>query len=56
MLDIYELNDSGSGRKLTEVALAHTTLIHDFVATEKHLVFFAPPVRFSPMQIGRAHV
>ena len=48
VLDIYELNDSGSGRKLTEVALAHTTLIHDFVATEKHLVFFAPPVRFSP--------
>lgn len=51
MLDIYELNDSGSGRKLTEVALAHTTLIHDFVATEKHLVFFAPPVRFSPMRL-----
>jgi all-trans-8'-apo-beta-carotenal 15,15'-oxygenase len=51
MLDIYALSDSGRGRKLTEVALAHTTLIHDFVATEKHLVFFAPPVRFSPVRL-----
>jgi carotenoid cleavage dioxygenase-like enzyme len=51
MLDIYELNDSGGGRKLAEVPLAHTTLIHDFVATERHLVFFAPPVRFSPLSL-----
>jgi all-trans-8'-apo-beta-carotenal 15,15'-oxygenase len=51
MLDIYELNDSGRGRKLTEVRLAQTTMIHDFVATEKHLVFFAPPVRFNPLRL-----
>jgi all-trans-8'-apo-beta-carotenal 15,15'-oxygenase len=43
MLDIYELNDSDGGRKLAAVPLAQTTLIHDFVATQKHLVFFAPP-------------
>lgn len=51
MLDIYELNDSGCGRKLTVVPLAQTTLIHDFVATEKHLVFFAPPVRFNALRL-----
>jgi all-trans-8'-apo-beta-carotenal 15,15'-oxygenase len=51
ILDIYELNSSGGGRKLAEVPLADTTLIHDFVATEKHLVFFAPPLRFSPLQL-----
>jgi carotenoid cleavage dioxygenase-like enzyme len=51
ILDIYELNDSGDARKLTEVQLAQTTLIHDFVATENHLVFFAPPVRFNPLRL-----
>jgi all-trans-8'-apo-beta-carotenal 15,15'-oxygenase len=51
ILDIYELNDSGGGRKLAEVPLAQTTLIHDFVATEKHLVFFAPPVRFNTLSL-----
>jgi all-trans-8'-apo-beta-carotenal 15,15'-oxygenase len=51
ILDIYELDDSGAGRKFTEVPLAQTTLIHDFVATEKHLVFFAPPLRFNPLRL-----
>jgi all-trans-8'-apo-beta-carotenal 15,15'-oxygenase len=51
MLDIYEFNDAGGVRKLPEIPLAHTTLIHDFVATEKHLVFFAPPVRFNPLRL-----
>jgi carotenoid cleavage dioxygenase-like enzyme len=51
ILDVYELNDSGGGRKLAEVPLAQTTYIHDFIATEKHLVFFAPPVRFNPLRL-----
>jgi carotenoid cleavage dioxygenase-like enzyme len=51
MLDIYELDDSGAGRKLAEVPLAQTTLIHDFVATDNHLVFFAPPLRFNPLRV-----
>jgi all-trans-8'-apo-beta-carotenal 15,15'-oxygenase len=51
ILDIYELADSGSSRRLAEVPLAHTTLIHDFAVTEKHLVFFAPPLRFTPLRL-----
>jgi all-trans-8'-apo-beta-carotenal 15,15'-oxygenase len=50
-LDIYELNDSGRSRRFAEIPLAQTTLIHDFVATEKHLVFFAPPLRFNPLRV-----
>ena len=50
ILDVYELDDSGGGRKLAEVPLAQTTLIQ-FVATEKRLVFFAPPVRFNPLRL-----
>jgi all-trans-8'-apo-beta-carotenal 15,15'-oxygenase len=51
MLDLYELADSGRGRKLAEVPLARTTMIHDFVATEKYLVFFAPPLSFNPLRL-----
>jgi all-trans-8'-apo-beta-carotenal 15,15'-oxygenase len=51
ILDIYELNDSGRGRKLAEVPLARTTMIHDFIATEKHLVFFSPPIHFNPLRL-----
>ena len=51
ILDIYELDDSGRARRFAEVPLAQTTLIHDFVATEKHLVFFAPPLRFNPLRL-----
>ena len=36
---------------LAEVPLARTTFIHDFIATEKHLVFFAPPVRLNPLSL-----
>lgn len=50
-LDIYELNDGGSARRFAEVPLSQPTLIHDFVATEKHLVFFAPPLRFNPLRL-----
>jgi all-trans-8'-apo-beta-carotenal 15,15'-oxygenase len=51
MLDIYELADSGRGRQLAQVPLPRTTMIHDFVVTEKHLVFFAPPIRFNPLRL-----
>jgi all-trans-8'-apo-beta-carotenal 15,15'-oxygenase len=51
VLDIYELDDSGRGRKLAGVPLARTTMIHDFIATEKHLVFFSPPIDFNPLRL-----
>jgi len=44
-VDIYELPDQGRARKLAAISLTGASLIHDFVATPKHLVFFAPPLR-----------
>jgi all-trans-8'-apo-beta-carotenal 15,15'-oxygenase len=51
VLDIYEFKESGQSRKLVEIPLARTTMIHDFIVTEKHLVFFSPPIHFSPLRL-----
>jgi all-trans-8'-apo-beta-carotenal 15,15'-oxygenase len=51
VIDLYELSDAGRARKLGEVPLARPTMIHDFIATEKHLVFFAPPLKVSPLRL-----
>lgn len=45
VLDVYELRDGGEARRLTSIPLPYATMIHDFVATERSLVFFIPPVR-----------
>ena len=44
-LHLYELPDTGSARRLGEVVLGYTPMVHDFVATESHLIFFVSPVR-----------
>ncbi|HTP27803.1 MAG TPA: carotenoid oxygenase family protein [Anaeromyxobacteraceae bacterium] len=46
-LDLYELPDQGLARRLASLPLAGPTMIHDFIATERHLVFFAPPLRIA---------
>ncbi len=51
VLDIYELDNLGRGRKFPEVPIERTTMIHDFIATEKHLVFFSPPIYFNPLRL-----
>lgn len=51
VLDLYELADSGDARKIGEVPLARPSMIHDFIATEKHLVFFAPPFKLNPVRL-----
>jgi all-trans-8'-apo-beta-carotenal 15,15'-oxygenase len=43
-LDLFELR-AGAVRQLGAVRLAGATMVHDFAATERHLVFFAPPLR-----------
>lgn len=45
LLDVYELPDGGPARRLITVPLSGATMIHDFIATERHLIFFAPPLR-----------
>lgn len=51
VLDLYQLSDLGRARKLAEVPLTRPTMIHDFIATEKHLVFFAPPLTVNPLRL-----
>ncbi len=43
-LALYELRE-GRARLIATHALAGATMIHDFAVTERHLVFFAPPLR-----------
>jgi all-trans-8'-apo-beta-carotenal 15,15'-oxygenase len=45
MLDLYALPDEGQARHLGAVELPGATMIHDFIATERYLIFFAPPLR-----------
>ena len=42
-LDLYRFN--GGITRVGSVPLARPTLVHDFAATTRHLVFFCPPVR-----------
>jgi carotenoid cleavage dioxygenase-like enzyme len=45
VLELFMLPDEGPARKLGEVPLAGPTMIHDFIATDRHLIFFVPPLR-----------
>ena len=51
MIDLHALSAAGRARKLAEIPLARPTMIHDFIATEKHLVFFAPPLSVNPLRL-----
>jgi all-trans-8'-apo-beta-carotenal 15,15'-oxygenase len=55
-IDLYELPDGGPARKLGSLPLDFNPMLHDFIATEHHLVFFLSPVALSVprmmLQIG----
>ena len=44
VLDVFETRN-GTARKLTSVPLWPVRMVHDFIVTEKHIVFLIPPVR-----------
>lgn len=44
-LHMYELPDVGAARHLGAIELAGPPMLHDFIATDTHLVFFVSPVR-----------
>ncbi|HKP63550.1 MAG TPA: carotenoid oxygenase family protein [Polyangiales bacterium] len=44
-LAIYELPDAGPARRLGSIPFDEPPIVHDFAATETHLVFFVSPVR-----------
>ena len=44
-LHLYELPDAGAPRRLHAIELAGPPMLHDFIATDTHLIFFISPVR-----------
>jgi all-trans-8'-apo-beta-carotenal 15,15'-oxygenase len=50
LLDVYAMPDHGGVRRLTSVRMPWTALVHDFIATQTHLVFMICPVRISIMR------
>lgn len=46
-IELYELPDVGPARRLGEIALGFNPMLHDFIATEHHLVFFLSPAALS---------
>jgi all-trans-8'-apo-beta-carotenal 15,15'-oxygenase len=44
-LHMYELPDAGPARHLGAVQLSGAPMLHDFIATDTHLVFFVSPTR-----------
>lgn len=44
-LHVYELPDAGPARHLHAIELGGPPMLHDFIATDTHLVFFISPVR-----------
>ncbi len=57
LLELYELPDTGAARHLGSVPLAGPPMLHDFIATDTHLIFFVSPVRVNVprmlVQVGR---
>lgn len=44
-IDLYALPDTGAARHLTSIQAPWMSMVHDFVATERHLVLFLLPVK-----------
>lgn len=50
-VSVYELPDAGRARTLTEFPVKGPLMVHDFAATERHLVFSIAPLRFSVLPL-----
>lgn len=50
-LHLYELPDAGPARHLGAVQLPGPPMLHDFIATDTHLIFFVSPVRVDVMRM-----
>ncbi|MBX9605630.1 MAG: carotenoid oxygenase family protein [Gammaproteobacteria bacterium] len=50
-LEVYELPDSGAARRLTTLPLPGVGEVHDFFATDHHLVFMLAPLWCSPLEL-----
>ncbi|MEM7017810.1 MAG: carotenoid oxygenase family protein, partial [Pseudomonadota bacterium] len=50
-LVIYKITAQGKLEKFEVVKLPHAPMLHDFVVTQKHLVFLLPPLAFDKTRI-----
>lgn len=50
-IDLYRLPDRGMAQHLASIPLRAPVMLHDFIATERHLIFFVSP---SVVRVGRA--
>lgn len=48
-LDLYEMPDVGAARWMGSIPLKGPTMLHDFICTDKHMVFFVSPVSLNPI-------
>ncbi len=55
-IDLFELPDSGPARRLGSLRIAGNSLVHDFAATPRHLIFLIPPLRLAliPTLLGHS--
>ncbi|MCY1033747.1 carotenoid oxygenase family protein [Corallococcus sp. BB11-1] len=45
--ELYALPDGGKARRMGAVTLPGATMVHDFIATDRYLVFFLAPLRLN---------
>ncbi|WP_373047863.1 carotenoid oxygenase family protein [Vulgatibacter sp.] len=50
LLDLFALPDGGPASRIASLPLRAPTMIHDFIATEHHLVFFVSPLRLQVLR------
>jgi carotenoid cleavage dioxygenase-like enzyme len=50
-LALYELPARGAARRFGEIVLEQNTVVHDFVATDRHLVFLIGPARLRALRM-----
>lgn len=51
MLDLFALPEGGAVKKLGEIELSGASMIHDFIVTDQHLIFFVPPLRLKMVRV-----
>ncbi len=52
ILHLYEMPKGGEIRRIGSLPLPKcASMLHDFIATEKHLVFFVPPVKINVLPV-----
>jgi all-trans-8'-apo-beta-carotenal 15,15'-oxygenase len=52
LLDLYELPDAGEARRLGTVTVPGLSLVHDFIATDRYLVFLVPPMKLPLLRVA----